>query len=205
MSKWTPEPWTACNDGECKCGMINGGEDHIATVVSGDWGDQVPVIKVAGQSGPGSCTGELTLKAEMEMVLVYGHVDPEVAKANCRRIVACVNALAGIDDPAALRRQRDDLLMACKVVAELSRNRMAALRHYQQHASAKPFHDDGFSEWSARKIALKTELQRAERDLFGYCYSLAAGHSPAIADAEPSAPSAAPGSPVLGLPTQPRG
>jgi len=39
--------------------------------------------------------------------------------ANMRRAAACVNACAGIDDPAALRQQRDDLLAACEaVVAE---------------------------------------------------------------------------------------
>lgn len=33
-------------------------------------------------------------------------------KANAHRIVACVNACAGIADPADLRRQRDELLAA---------------------------------------------------------------------------------------------
>lgn len=35
-------------------------------------------------------------------------------EANARRIVACVNAMDGIEDPAALRTQRDALLAACK-------------------------------------------------------------------------------------------
>ena len=36
------------------------------------------------------------------------------SRANSVRIVACVNACAGIDAPAELRRQRDALLEACK-------------------------------------------------------------------------------------------
>ena len=41
--------------------------------------------------------------------------------ANARRIVACVNACEGIDDPADLRQQRDDLLVAlcaCEIVMQ---------------------------------------------------------------------------------------
>ena len=40
--------------------------------------------------------------------------EPGVDDANADRIVACVNACAGIADPAALRKQRDDLLEACR-------------------------------------------------------------------------------------------
>ena len=94
MSKWTAEPWKACGEGDCKCGMIYGGKDHIVTVISGDWGDTFPVIKTVGPPS-GNSMGELSLKANIEMA-VYGHVDPERAKANCKRIVACVNFLAGI-------------------------------------------------------------------------------------------------------------
>jgi len=36
--------------------------------------------------------------------------------ANARRIVACVNACAGIEDPAQMRRQRDELAKALEVV-----------------------------------------------------------------------------------------
>lgn len=38
----------------------------------------------------------------------------KVGLANGNRIVACVNACAGIPDPTALRAQRDQLLAACK-------------------------------------------------------------------------------------------
>lgn len=36
----------------------------------------------------------------------------EARESNAKRIVACVNACEGIDDPANLRRQRDELLAA---------------------------------------------------------------------------------------------
>ncbi len=40
--------------------------------------------------------------------------------ANLHRIVACVNACAGVDAPATLRTQRDALLTACEaLLAEL--------------------------------------------------------------------------------------
>lgn len=106
MQTWTPEPWSACRGGECSCGMIWGGDSHIASVISGDWGDTFPAIRLSGEHVPGSCTGELSLKASIEMV-VYGTIPPEQAKANAARIVACVNAMLGIDDPEAFRQKHD--------------------------------------------------------------------------------------------------
>ena len=47
---------------------------------------------------------------------IFAHRDIEERRANARRIVTCVNACAGMDDPAAeiaeLKRQRDELLAA---------------------------------------------------------------------------------------------
>ena len=37
---------------------------------------------------------------------------------NAARIVACVNACEGIDDPADLRAQRDELLAACEALLQ---------------------------------------------------------------------------------------
>lgn len=39
--------------------------------------------------------------------------------ANSDRIVACVNACAGIADPAELRAQRDDLLAVCRMLSAI--------------------------------------------------------------------------------------
>jgi len=52
--------------------------------------------------------------AERPMPGIAGHyINSDEDRANMARIVACVNACAGIADPAALRQQRDDLLAAC--------------------------------------------------------------------------------------------
>ena len=51
-------------------------------------------------------------------VILVGRCDCDHDKANANRIVACVNACAGMADPAseiaALKAQRDELLEACK-------------------------------------------------------------------------------------------
>ncbi len=95
--KQTSGPLQACGDGKCSCKAISGEHGPIAEVISGKWGDKVPVIKVVGT--PGSCTGELTLKAEME-VFAYGEIPEEVAVANTQRFVACWNACQGISTEA---------------------------------------------------------------------------------------------------------
>jgi hypothetical protein len=70
--------------------MLWANNNPIAEIISGDWGDEVPVIKVVGDDGPGSCTGELKLKAEMSM-LAYGSISKECAKANALFIVRACN------------------------------------------------------------------------------------------------------------------
>lgn len=51
----------------------------------------------------------------------FAHRDIEERRANARRIVTCVNACAGMEDPAAeiaeLKRQRDELLKALQDAA----------------------------------------------------------------------------------------
>ena len=53
----TPLPWRACNDGECSCLQIWCKDHPIAEVISGDWGDDYPSIRLVGESS-------LDLKAE---------------------------------------------------------------------------------------------------------------------------------------------
>ena len=64
----------------------------------GNDGDDYAVIGAVGRERP---------------VCELGTLD--YTKPNADRIVACVNACAGIDDPPDLRRQRDELLEACRV------------------------------------------------------------------------------------------
>ena len=69
-------PWHACGNGGCHCKMIWTDNDHIATCVSGDWGDRI--------------NGKL--------MVTYGHIPEDVARANARLIAAV-----------------PDLLFACKI------------------------------------------------------------------------------------------
>lgn len=54
---------------------------------------------------------------------MFAHRDIEERRANARRIVTCINACAGMADPAAeiaeLKRQRDELLAALGVAIPL--------------------------------------------------------------------------------------
>ena len=83
MAKHTPEPW----------GLV--GEPNGYTV----WN------VVDDGVNPG-CVGRILAR------VCGAAVNVEEEEANGARIVACVNACAGIDDPADLRKQRDDLLAA---------------------------------------------------------------------------------------------
>jgi len=79
----------------------------IAKVTSGKWGDDYPSLRIVE---PGI---EAKVEAFMEQI-TYGEIAPEAAKTNAKRIVSCVNACSGIEDPTDLRKQRDELIEACK-------------------------------------------------------------------------------------------
>lgn len=85
--KHTPGPWTACNDGKCKCRMVSSTEDLICTVTSGEWGDEYASIRLVGPSSL-----ELKAEAYMEMI-AYGNVPEGVALANARLISAAPDLL----------------------------------------------------------------------------------------------------------------
>ena len=92
-TKHTPGPWRACCESECKCGQIwSPVADHpVATVISGQWGDKHPAIRLVGKTS-------FNMKAEAYMdFLPYGTVDPEVAKANARLITAAPDLLAELE------------------------------------------------------------------------------------------------------------
>lgn len=61
-------------------------------------------------SEPWYADGKLIVGAAPE----YGQIGGCYNVADTDRIVACVNACADIEDPADLRKQRDDLLAVCK-------------------------------------------------------------------------------------------
>ena len=88
----TPGPWTACHNGLCKCKVVSGADHPIAQIVSGEWGDDYPNIRlVAGQAGMG-----MVAEAYMDRI-IYGEIDEEVAVANARLIAAAPDLLAACE------------------------------------------------------------------------------------------------------------
>jgi len=85
----TPGPWTACHDGKCRCMLVSGEEHPIAQIISGEWGDDYPNIRLA-KSDHG--IGEVA-EAYMDRI-VYGEIDEEIAQANARLIAISPNLLA---------------------------------------------------------------------------------------------------------------
>lgn len=80
-------PWRGCNEGNCLCCQIwSEPDDHpVAKIECGDWGDEYPTLKLKGPS--------LDVKAVSVMdKIVYGSIDPEVAKANVKFIVKACNS-----------------------------------------------------------------------------------------------------------------
>lgn len=66
----------------------------------------------------------------------FGYSAPnniDEARANAARIVACVNACAGIADPADLRAQRDALLEAAQVVLDGLNERIDFAAAHDRH------------------------------------------------------------------------
>ena len=104
--KYTPTPWKLCNDGNCPCLSIGGDGHPVADVTNGEWGDNIPVIRIEGT--PGGCSGELKIKAEMSMI-GYGTVDKKEAKANAEFIVRACNS-------------HDQLVEALEVLLEHTKN-----------------------------------------------------------------------------------
>jgi hypothetical protein len=91
----TPGPWSACNNGKCKCKQIFGNDHPVAQVISGKWGDDYPSIKIVGSG--------LDAKAEAYMEqITYGEIMEETAEANARLIATA-----------------PDLLEACKTMANV--------------------------------------------------------------------------------------
>lgn len=77
---FTPGPWHTCGD-QCSCGVIMCADHPVAKVISGDWGDDYPALRVTGPSL------DQKVEAYMEQI-TYGHLDPDVARANANLIAA---------------------------------------------------------------------------------------------------------------------
>lgn len=90
MSAWTPEPWYC-----------------------------VPTVEIVPSLSGGRSTKEFRYPIFKKDGL-YGEPAEANSAADGDRICACVNACAGITNPAELRGQRDELLEACKFVMKAS-------------------------------------------------------------------------------------
>ncbi len=84
----TKGPWHTCNNGECKCGLIWGDEQTIATVTYGPWGDSLPAIRTGVDGQP---------EAYIERY-DYGEIDIETATANAQLIAAAPDLLEALED-----------------------------------------------------------------------------------------------------------
>lgn len=88
--QWTPGPWRACHEGECKCGQVWTADHPVATVIRGEWGDEYPTIVVEGPSL------ERVARATMERIS-YGSVPEDQATANARLIAAAPDLLSALE------------------------------------------------------------------------------------------------------------
>lgn len=119
MSGHTPGPWSHHADIACKCGGI-GSKDHpVATVTSGDWGDDYPSIRSVG----GSISGQFEIYMEQ---ITYGHVPQEEADANARLIASAPDLYhaaseilrTGLDEEAMHGDQREAIQLLRTALAK---------------------------------------------------------------------------------------
>ena len=89
---YTPGPWTACLDGKCQCKTVMSDHHPVASVTSGEWGDEFPDIRL--------CKREDVIGQRAEAYIeriVYGSVKEETAEANARLIAAAPDLLALVE------------------------------------------------------------------------------------------------------------
>ena len=149
----SPGRLTVCNEGKCSCLSIWTSDHPVAEVTKGDWGDDYPSIRIVGSS--------LERKAEAYMEqLTYGHITPELAKANAIRLVAAWNACAGILPTAALESG-----VVAELVAALEEARPYVYR-ISGDPDVTPWHRETASRILERVVAVLAKVRggKAEED-----------------------------------------
>lgn len=149
MGNWTPEPWVP-NENDMPPMPLRAAKRVNLTHYDdlGDW--------FGGHGKDKTCFIEGT--ADHWFWLAYtliGLVKPKdcpytEAKPlpfHKDRVVSCVNALAGIEDPAALRRERDELRAACEAAEQRYRSMWFGVNVLGASSSIR-------EEWDALKSAL---------------------------------------------------
>lgn len=89
----TQGPWEAL-DGQ----VWSRTKDHpVADVISGEWGDSYPALRLVDSDGNATTPGGLDVKAGAYMERsAYGSVDPEEARANAKLIAAAPEMLEAL-------------------------------------------------------------------------------------------------------------
>ena len=155
----TPLPWRACNDGECSCLQIWCKDHPIAEVISGDWGDDYPSIRLVGESS-------LDLKAEAYMEqCTYGHIPEEVAKANIQFIIKACNNYGPDHDAEVLQAYKERIRRAVGgralyvPIDQVLQNRIKIIREHDSEYIGTPgeLEDELVA---ACKAAILKELER---------------------------------------------
>ena len=120
---WTPEPWqTGREDGQSYHGHSG---EPFSSIYRQDDDERMPLTP----DGFGGLT-----RVPLRIAYIEGKDVPrKEEKANARRIVACVNALATIPDPAAYIKAAKDLHEAAEA--------------YYRHPLSVPRH--AYAKWSA--------------------------------------------------------
>ncbi|MFA5187114.1 MAG: hypothetical protein WC551_11580 [Patescibacteria group bacterium] len=129
--KHTPGPWSACQNGQCSCGIIwGGGEYPIAEVQSGEWGDSYPALRV--KMGD-SLSGKADIEAYMELIPYGMGATKDEAAANARLIAAAPEMLEAL---LSLVTFFDDLHAGPPLIPEKQAIYMAALPRLNQAQEA---------------------------------------------------------------------
>jgi hypothetical protein len=85
--KYSPIPWSACNNGKCSCKQVYSHkvDAPVLEIISGEWGERYPNIRLVGDYS-------MEMKAEPFINMIpYGEIPEDIATGNAQLVCTAVN------------------------------------------------------------------------------------------------------------------
>ena len=137
--KASPGPWSACQDGNCKCKTVGFADGPVAKVECGEWGDEYCALRVVPdkEHRRGLTGTSLLIEAYMERI-PYGVINEETAQANAQLIAAAREAIQRlIAERDRARTVAGELAAYVKQIMRMHCKAAGNVRAYVWHVGAR--------------------------------------------------------------------